>query len=331
MTEFLKACDLILATNILSAEEKADHQGRNPSGRPFFEAWTLDNDLERQVQRGETYCLNINLYPAAVLGVIAMSYPDFSESPRWLKLAQEQIVKHLLTEFALDGGYGEAPAHYFHPTMDALLEFMTVSKNLGVHDYARDEAVAVAMKRALAWRTDLMAPDGRTTAIGDSHREQIGAEAFEVAARLFSDPDLAWTGRHMMALARKSSAEVYKEISPELLVTDWSLVPKAPTRLFTNYPWSGYVFFRSGWSIEDNAFSMKYGPTWVGRREAERNMVIPGHAHADCLEIELHWAGLPLLGRSWREGYLCRVRSLWRLLEGDYCPQYRRSRQCLWL
>lgn len=294
MMEFLKTYDLVAETGLLSAEERQIIKEEIHQAGHFFEAWTLDNDLSA-TQRGETYCLNINLYPASVLGAIAMYYPDLPESKQWLKLAQEQIVKHLLTEFALDGGYGEGSIHYFQPTMEALLEFMTASKNLGVRDYSRDEAVAAALKRALQWRTDLMGPDGRVMAIGDAHREQIGSAEFELAARLLGDPDLAWTGRQMVEQAQKQPAAAYMETSLDPLVADLSFSAKAPVHLFANYPWSGYVFFRSGWKPDDNYFVMKYGPTWVGRREAETHAVIPGHAHEDCLEIELHWSGLPML------------------------------------
>jgi hypothetical protein len=294
MMEFLKAYDLISGADILSPEEHRIIRDEICRSGYFFEGWLMDNPATR-IGRDEAYCLNIQMYPTAMLGIIAAYNPDFPESKRWLASAQEQMVKYLLTDFALDGGYGEGSAHYFQPAMEAMLEFMNVCKNTGAYDYSKDAAVSAAIKRALTWRMDLMGGDARIAAVGDARRTWNGGNEFELAARLFNDPGLAWPGRWAMEVSQQASASDAGSALLNPLVADFSIEPRAPVHLYANYPWSGYAFFRSGWSGADNFLMFKYGPTWIGRREVETHAVIGGHAHEDALQIELHWKGIPLL------------------------------------
>jgi hypothetical protein len=294
MLEFIKAYDLVSESGILSGEERGIIKDEICRAGYFFEAWLLDNPATR-FERGDLYCLNINIYPAAVLGIIAIGFPEHPESGRWLGVVREQIVKYLLTDFALDGGYGEGSAHYFQPIMEAILEFMAACKNTGTYDYSKDPAVSAAVIRALKWRMDLMAPDGRNAAIGDAGRHWHGGREFELAARLFNKPDLSWASRRMLALSQDFPSTDSANALPDPLVADFSSEPSGPAHLYASYPWSGYAFFRSGWGATDNYFMFKYGPTWIGRRETETRAVIAGHAHEDALQIELHWKGTPLL------------------------------------
>ena len=75
-----------------------------------------------------------------------------------------------------------------------------------------------------------------------------------------------------------------------------------PNELFDIFPWSGYASFRSAWEPSANYFFMKWGTSFIGRRENQPDLIISGHAHADALAFELHYHGTPILVDEGRTG-----------------------------
>ncbi len=288
---FLRAYDLIAGTGILTDDDEKAIKEALRACAHHEEGWTLDNDFSRPY-RDPIYCLNFHTFSSSIMGTIAMLYPDLPESAEWLRWAQSELPKLLFTEIGIDGGYGEGSMNYWHTSYSPLLGFMVASKNLGVRDYFANPEIADAMRRTLTWRMDLMAPDGRYVAVGDAHRSGNGADYFEETGRILRDPAFTWAGRASVERARGAWVP---EDPYELLHIDLSLPSHPPEALFANYPFSGYGIFRSGWGPQDNYCLLKYGTTFIGRREAENNLIISGHAHADALQLELHYRGIPVL------------------------------------
>ena len=290
---FLRAYDLISNTGVITADDENEIKDALHRCAHHLEGWTLDNDFSSPGWSGSPiYCLNFHTFSSSIMGTIAMMYPDFPESADWLRSAQSELPKLLFTEFGIDGGYGEGSMNYWHPTCSAMLGFMVASRNLGVHDYFADPSVVDEMRRTLAWRMNLMAPDGRCVAVGDGHRVPDGAQYFEEAGLLLNEPVFTWAGRAFME--RTSQALIPAE-PYDLFHIDVAAPAHSPEAPFANLPFSGYTTFRSGWGPRDHYLMLKYGTTFVGRREAENNLIISGHAHADALELELHYKGIPLL------------------------------------
>jgi len=294
--QFLETWDIASGAGLLTADDQKEIKESMHQAGHLFEGWLLDSwavddrysQCSTDLYRPGSYCLNFEVFATSVLGTIAMLYPDFPESADWLHEAQEELPKHLFTEFGLDGGYGEGSIHYWHPTFTALLRFMQASRNLGVRDYFSDPAVADAMRRTLAWRMDLTEPDGLSMCVGDSHRETLGAELLIEGGKLLNEPSCIWVGRSIIERSQT-------EPNFDLLECDMSTPASQPEALSVNHPYSGYGIFRSGWGPQDNYFLLKYGTTFIGRRESQKKQIISGHAHADALELELHYKGIPIL------------------------------------
>lgn len=284
---FLFAYDLAGKDLLAEKEKAAVKKEVNQSGR-FLEAWCLESRLN-SIYQGETFCFNINYFPISMLGTIAMYYPDLEESEAWLAKAQEEVPRYFLTENFLDGAYGENSMNYWSCAGDAIVGFMQVSRNLGVKDYTKDLPLRKALVNYMYWRANLTAPDGRKTAIGDAHHENDGNKHIEQAAMLLNDPQLVWVSRNSTRLANNGIWE-----PDELMFLNLSLPSRKPENRYANYIWSGYGVYRSGWGDLDNYFMMKYGPTFAGRREIEKYPVVAGHAHADCMEIEMFYNGIPM-------------------------------------
>lgn len=291
--QFLEAWDIASGAAILTNEDQQEIKQEMRQAGHFLDGWTLDNDFSQGYTEyyRKVYCLNFHVFATSVMGTIAMIFPDLPESAEWLRMAQSALPDLLFREFAADGAYGEGSLHYWHPTFRALLQFMVASRNLGARDYFADPAVAGAMRRTLAWRMNLTTPDGRCFAVGDSDRETLGAEYLIQGGKLLNEPAFVWTGQSIIRRARPDliPGEPY-----DLFYSDMAAPARPPAALAVNLPFSGYGILRSGWGPQDNFCLLKYGTTYIGGRENEKNLVISGHAHADALELELHYQGIPM-------------------------------------
>ncbi len=301
LERFLSAYDLVAETGLFSAYEKqAIKQEIHQSAR-FLESWALESDLN-EVTQGQTYCFNINYFPVCMMGVVALYYPDFEESPKWLQKAQDEVPRYFYTENFLDGAYSEGSMNYWTCTLNGLTHYILADKNLGKKDYINDPCFRTAYKNSMYWRANLTAPDGRKSAIGDAHHENKGVEFVEIGAQLLKDPELLWMARNSIELISDGVIRPNDEPN-QILFEDLSLPLKKPSKLYANYIWSGYGTYRSDWSSNANYFFMKYGPTFGGRREIEKYPVIPGHAHEDCMEIEMFYKGIPMFIDGGNRGY----------------------------
>ena len=297
--QYLEAWDIASGAGLLTESDQREIKEEMRRAAHFLEGWTLDNDFALPY-RPDSYCLNFHTFSSSVVGTIAMLYPDLSESAAWLRSAQSDLPNLLFTEFGIDGGYGEGSLHYWHPTYRALLQFMVASRNLGVRDYFADPAVADAMRRTLAWRMNLTEPDGRSFALGDSDRDTLGAEYLIQAGKLLGELAFVWTGQSIIKRARP---DMVPEEPYDLFYDDMGAASVEPGTHSINFPSSGYGIFRSGWGPQDNYCLLKYGTSFIGRRENQKNLIISGHAHADALELELHYKGIPITVDPGRIGH----------------------------
>lgn len=301
-TNFLESYDIGAQLGVFTAQDdEAIREEMHQAGH-FFEGWLLDNSFSRSYadKREEAFCLNFHVFSASTLSWIAMLYPEFPESADWLRQSEAALVEYLMNGYGEDGGYGEGSVLYWRHSTRALLDFLVVSKHLGVADYLAIPAIQDRLRDTLHWRLDLTAPDGNVFAIGDSERRGGAHGVMELGGKLLSDQEILWGARMMFQRANHWTLE---DVSPIFLAhLDMSLVGHEPTHRSALYPYSGYATFRSGWDQEANALFFKFGTSFIGRREAERGPVISGHSHQDALELELHYQGLPVVADQGRHG-----------------------------
>jgi len=290
LARFLQAYDLVANTDMFNKDEKQTIKDEIHQAARFLQAWCLEGTLSH-VDQGQTFCFNIKYYPICMLGIVGLYFPDFPESDEWVEQADDLVLRLLLTENFIDGGYGENSIHYWAPTNHGLLLNIIANKNLGHRDYMKEPAFRNFYSKFVRWRADLTTTDGRKVAIGDAHRCDVGSEEMMEAAYLLNDGELAWIVK-----------SIHERVNGGYLLSPHALLSfnagfelKKPAYKSANYIWSGYGMYRSGWDADDNYLMMKYGPTWAGRRELEKYPVIAGHSHQDCMEIEMLFKGIPML------------------------------------
>ena len=292
LLDFLEAYEIAEGSGLLTVEDRKVIKEEMRRCAHHLEGWTLDNDISIAAWSDpHVYCLNYEASSSSGMGLIAMVFPDLPESKEWLSDSQKAISGILFRENGLDGGYGEGCLHYWHPSFGMIQAFMIASRNLGYRDYISDPAFAEVMKNSFNWRKNATAPDGHLFAVGDSDRSTIGAELLGQAGEIYQDPGFTWVSREIM---KRSRGGIVPGEPYDLFHIDLKSLSLPPAELSTNLADSGYAYFRSGWGAQDNFFLLKYGTTYIGRRERERNRIITGHAHADALEFELHHKGIPI-------------------------------------
>ncbi len=297
--EWLRGYDLLAKTGVFDDSDLAAIKDQLHEAGHFFDGWLLDGfSLGYADRRENGYCLNYHIYCAYVLASIAIEYPDFPESAEWLRAARSQMIQQLFTEFGIDGGGSEGAIHYWWISTTGLVEMMVMCRNNGVADYFADPSIADALNRTLNWRLALTAPDGRTVAIGDSDRSNEGIALFSQAGKSLNAPRLNWLAQDCWNRGEPGELDT----SYYLLLYETHAPIQKPTETYNVYPWSGYASFRSGWEPSANYFFLKYGTTYIGRRENQPDLIIPGHAHADSLQIEMHFNGKPVLVDVGRTG-----------------------------
>ena len=301
-TEFLEAYDIGTQFGAFTASDHAAIREEMHQAGHFFEGWLLDNPFSRMYadKREQDYCLNFHVFAASALTWVAMLYPDFPESKGWLRQGQSALVEYLMNGYAEDGGYGEGSIGYWQLSARGFFNFFTLSKNLGVSDYLAMPAIEDRVRSTLHWRLDLTAPDGNQFAVGDSDRSNGAHSMLETGGELLSDPEILWGAQMMFGRAKHWTLD---DVDPLMLAHfDMNLVGQEPTNTSALYPLSGYAAFRTGWDDRAGALFFKFGPSFIGRRQAQRGPVISGHAHEDALEFELHYHGVPVLADGGRHG-----------------------------
>ena len=300
--EFLQSYDIGAQLGVFTPDDHVAIRDEMHQAGHFFEGWLLDNSFSRMYddKREEVICLNFHVMSAGALGWIAMLYPEFPESPDWLRQSESAMVEYLMNGYGEDGVYGEGSSHYWELSTRALIDFMTLSRNLGVEDYFKIPAINDRLRSTMHWRLDMTAPDGGAFAFGDSNRDSAAGDYLLLGGAMLSDPVLTWGGRMTLERTRKwPPAEPYPLILAHI---DMTLPSEAPDRVAGLYPLSGFTSFRSGWDDRANAMLFKFGASFIGRREAERGPVISGHSHQDALEFEIHYQGIPVLADTGRHG-----------------------------
>lgn len=289
---FLSAYDIALLTGALEEEDIAEIRNEMNLIGHNLEGWLLDNPFSRMYDdfRVTNYCINFHVVAAVALNAICNMFPGLPSAKEWENSAHKSLMKYVIDGGTEDGAYGEGSINYWGVSYYPLIEFIALNRNRKKFDYASDPFWRDRILQSFLWRLELAGPDGRPWAVGDGHRVTGDAKAFAIGARVLNAPQLHWAAEQML----KSSPQETLTTN-FLLHYDASAKSEMPPRRSAIFPYAGYAMLRSGRDAQDNALFFKFGTTYTGRRLAERNAVISGHAHQDAMMIELHYRGNPVL------------------------------------
>ncbi len=191
---------------------------------------------------------------------LALTVPEFKESPAWLALGLLRLTQHLDRDFFADGGHSErSPRNY---TSLTYLTYRNLAYLLDAYHTQPEIAARIraAIGRTIDWWVAMMTPLGETPALNDSHRGLFAARIMEDADRM---------------LGIKEGAAVVHRLQDGTAGGAGALPPYTSRHL----PASGFSIMRSSWDRDALYLSITYGP-FAGF-----------HSHADLLAFELYAYG----------------------------------------
>ena len=197
------------------------------------------------------------------LAHIGLMVPEFSESPRWVKLGAQRMSEHVAHDFFADGCFSErCPSSY-------MLIGYRDPRNLArlLADDPSQRATADQLRgpleRSLNFWLGVLPPDGVLPPINDGARSRMLPAILQDGPDLFGRRDLAWAKKHVLGAESKDDGT-------------------EPAFRSVHFPASGFTVMRSDWTKDARYLLINHGP-YGG-----------GHSHADALSFELHGFGRPL-------------------------------------
>ena len=124
-----------------------------------------------EFQRWEGYRPgNWQVHGSYMLVQLALVFPEFRESPEWLRIGLQRMMEHLARDFYADGGHSErSPRNY---TLATYFTYRNLAYLLSSYDTRSDVVTKIrgSMGRTIDWWITMLAPTGEIPAINDSHR-----------------------------------------------------------------------------------------------------------------------------------------------------------------
>ncbi len=288
---FLKAYDIALQLGALRQTDIDEIRSEMNRIAHNMEGWLMDNEFSRMYEdyRLYNYCINFHIVAAVALNAIANIFPELPDAQEWKYKSHAALLGYMIDGNTEDGGYGEGSINYWSASGPAF-EFIHLNKNMGNFDYSMEPFWRKRFTASLNWRANTTSPDGLTWAIGDGHRTAQDVNYLLLGGELFNVPEILWVADKIIQNAPQDA------LRPGILFHyNAGAEKRKPGNDSNLFLYAGYAMLRSGWTPADNALFFKYGPTYTGRRQAERNAVISGHAHQDALSFELHHKGRVVL------------------------------------
>jgi len=206
---------------------------------------------------------NWQIHGSYMLVQLALVFPEFRESPEWLRIGLQRLTEHMERDFYPDGGHSErCPRNY---TLATYLNYRNIAYLLKGYGVRSDVCARIqsSMGRTIDWWCSMLAPTGEIPAINDSHRGLFPSMILRDGAGLFEKPQA-------LAVLRNLFGE--KTGGTEGL----------PAYTSRHMPASGFSVMRTDWSPDAFYLTVNYGPS------------AGFHSHQDLLDFELYAYGQPM-------------------------------------
>jgi len=207
---------------------------------------------------------NWQIHGSYMLVQIALTFPEFRESPEWLRMGLQRLEEHRERDFFADGGHSErSPRNY---TLATYLSYRNLYFLLTAHKTRDDIArnIQGSMGWTIDWWITMLAPTGEIPAINDSHRGLFPAFVLRDGAEFFQKP------------------EVYSVLKSLFGTEQDSVQAAMPLFASRHMPASGFTIMRTDWTRDALYMNINYGK-WNG-----------AHTHSDLLDFEIYGYGKAL-------------------------------------
>jgi len=218
-----------------------------------------------ELERWEGYRSgNWQIHGSYMLVQIALTFPEFKESPEWLQIGLQRLEEHRERDFFADGGHSErAPRNY---TLATYLSYRNLYFLLTAHRTRADIAQNIrgSMGKTIDWWMTMLAPTGEIPAINDSHRGPFPVFILRDGAEFFQKPEVYGVVKNLFGADQAKTQTVL------------------PVFTSRHLPASGFAVMRTDWTRNALYMNINYGK-WNG-----------SHTHDDMLDFEVYGYGKAL-------------------------------------
>jgi hypothetical protein len=152
------------------------------------------------------------------LAVVAVSWPEFKQSPEWLRCAEEQMAEEMSAQVYPDGAQKELTAHYHFVSTRQFGDFTGLLRHAGE---PVEPAIATSVENMWNYLAYTIRPSGHIPLNNDSDYLSVRRHVDHAAGRFGRDD---WK---FIATNGRSGTD--------------------PGKTSVVFPWAGHVVMRSGW------------------------------------------------------------------------------------
>jgi hypothetical protein len=243
-------------------------------------------------------------------------YPEFTDSPAWLKMGWDTLSRELETQVYPDGAQIELTPHYHSATLSSFRNAYDIADR---NQAPIPPAYRDRMRLMYEYLMYVVKPDGFIPMFNDSDHGNMrgwmrdGAERFDrqdmlyvatggqgggsVGARTPSSAGVAPAGQEDRSVGARTPSSA-------------GVAPAGPSHAF---PWAGQYVMRSGWTSDDVYLAIDAGPYGYG------------HQHEDKLTVDVWAYGQEMIldpgrytyaGGKWRSYFLSTLSHPTMLVDG---------------
>ncbi|MCC6191316.1 MAG: alginate lyase family protein [Anaerolineales bacterium] len=271
-------------------------------GAAAFDAQVCRAMLEGLLRHGQVLDSQLELHAAnnhllleaKALAMLGLMFPEFRQAGRWRRRGLALVWREVREQVCPDGVHGERVTHYQRAIAGELLELLILLDNNG---QPVPPDIAAALSRMVEFELWITKPDGLVPLFGDSGLDDTHIRFLPTAA------GPAWLNRPEWKLAGLALSEADAWLLGSERVRRYNSWPAhdtcLPSRAFAQ---GGYYVMRQGQGMGAAYLALDAAPFGYPP--------VPGHGHADALNIEVYAHGQTFLADP--GGYANWAPAAWR-------------------
>jgi hypothetical protein len=216
------------------------------------------------VNRTPFHPYNWQTQSAMTLGYIAIMFPEFEESEKWLRVSRNNMVQHFKKDILKDGGYIERTGSYTQYVFGMFYRYMLMFDYF-VNDDSLLETYLPRLEKLMEFTSLTLTPLGVNSPFNDCRRSRWEDLLVEMG-QFFDRGDF-------IGAVEPWISEVKKE--------QLTVVPRTPDSTSLRMPYSKFTVMRQNWTPQSYFMIINHGP-------------FANHSHYDMLDFEIFANAIPI-------------------------------------
>jgi hypothetical protein len=209
------------------------------------------------VNRTPFHPYNWQTQSAMTLGYIAIMFPEFKESEKWLRVSRNNMEEHFQNDILKDGGYIERTGSYTQYVFGMFYRYMLMFDYF-VNDDDLLRAYLPRLEKLMEFTSLTITPLGVNSPFNDCRRSRWEDLLVEMG-QFFNRPDFIGAVEPWVSKEKRQSLQI---------------TPNLPDCTSIRMPYSRFTVMRENWTPEACFMIINHGP-------------FANHSHYDMLDFEI--------------------------------------------